>query len=166
MKRIIKYVSEITLAIILMFISYFAWDRIDVEAYEKMITQYTLEDIAISIDGNFNQLEYMSNENGINSSVLSVNNYQDRKYNANIFLELNGVNKNVVDNLILVVDNNQYNLKDIYSYTENSKHYFLISNITLVEYEKKTFNLKLLVNDNFEINEETAFSYNIIEEII
>lgn len=166
MKRMFRYVSEITLAIVLIFISYFAWDRIDVEAYEKIITQYKLEDVSIAIDDEFSQLAYLSDATNVKSSILSVNNYQDREYNTNIFLELNGVNKDIIDNLFLIVDNNQYNLNDIYSYTEDNKYYFLITNVDLSEYEKKIFNLKLLVHDDYDFSDEFIFSYNIIEEIV
>lgn len=166
MKKVVRYVSEITIAVVLIFISYFIWDRIDVEAYERFITQYTLDDIAISIEDNFSMLAYVSDENNVASSILSVNNYQNREYNANVMLELNGINQEVVDNLILTIDNKQYNLNEIFSYKKSDKYYFLITNVNLDEYEKKSFNLKLLVNDGYVFSDISNFSYNIVEEIV
>ena len=40
LKRKIKYICEIIFAFSLIFIGYFLWDRIDVEAYEQYITKY------------------------------------------------------------------------------------------------------------------------------
>lgn len=166
MKKVVRYISEIIMAVVLIFISYFVWDRIDVEAYEKFITQYTLDDIAVTIDDSFSILSYVSDENNAEGSLLSVNNYQNKEYNANVMLELNGINQEVIDNLILTVDNKRYNLNDIFCYKKSDKQYFLITNVNLDEYEKQSFNLKLLVNDSYEFSNVSNFSYNIVEEIV
>ena len=166
MKKVVRYISEIIFSIVLIFVSYFAWDRIDVEAYEKYITQYTLEDISVSLDDEFCKLAYVSNEDSINPSILSVNNYQDKVYEANILLELKGVSEELIDNLILVINNTSYKLNDICVNQDKDIYYFLIVNVNLSEYEKKNYNLKLLVEDNYEFNSNFNFSYNILEEII
>ena len=165
MKKIVRYVSEIILAVFLIFISYFAWDRIDVEAYEKFITQYTLEDISISLENDF-VTDFECNEHFVENSVLSINNYQDREYNANILLELNGVNNDIINNLILVIDNEKYILNELYKSNKDNDYYFLITNVNLDKYEKLNYNLKLLIKDNYHFNDVDGFSYNIIEEIV
>lgn len=162
----VRYITEMIFAIGLIFVSYFAWDRIDVEAYEKLITQYSLDDIALSVDSNFSNLVYESENVNTEYSILSVNNYQNREYNANILLEIEGANKDIIDHLMLWVDNECYNLNEIYKYNKDDKYYFLITNVNLNEYEKKNYNLKLLVSDNFVYNDNLSFSYNIIEEIV
>lgn len=164
MKKI-RYVSEILLALVLIVISYFAWDRVDVLAYEKYITQYNVEDIDVFLDHEFEYLVYVSDKESVNASILNVNNYQNKVYDAKVFLELEGVSTEIIDNLLLVIDDNQYCLNDIFAYKSGNKFYFLIANVSLDEYEKESYNLKLLVNDNYEFNDYDVFSYNIIEEI-
>ena len=166
MKRKFRYIAEIILSFMLIFVSYFAWDRIDVEAYEKYITQYTLEDIAVTLDSDFCNLAYISDEYNVNSSILSVNNYQNRVYTADILLELTGVDEDTINNLILVVDNVHYSLNDIQCFEDNNKYYFLIIKVELDEYEKENYNLKLLVEDSYKFSDDVNFSYNIIKEIV
>lgn len=166
MKKILRYISEIVFSLVLIFCSYFAWDRVDVEAYEKYITQYTSDDVAINLDDEFSKLAFVSDKETINPSILSVNNYQNKEYNVNIFLELNGVNEEIINNLVLVIDNESYNLRELYKSNDGCKYYFLITKVDLLEYEKKDYSLKLLVEDNYEFNSNLKFSYSILEEIV
>lgn len=165
MKRIIRYISEILFAFVLIFVSYFAWDRIDVEAYEKYITQYTLEDVQISLENEFNELTYLSDEELVNDTVLYVNNYQNKVYDTDIFLVLSGIDGRMINDLYLNIDGKTYSLKDIYKSKISNDYYFLISNVNLKEYEKTNYNLKLLVSDDCDFNNFTGFSYNIQKEI-
>ena len=165
MKRIIRYISEILFAFVLIFVSYFAWDRIDVEAYEKYITQYTLEDVQISLENEFNELTYLSDEELVNDTVLYVNNYQNKVYDTDIFLVLSGIDGRMINDLYLNIDGKTYSLKDIYKSKISNDYYFLISNVNLKEYEKTNYNLKLLVSDDCDFNNFRSFSYNIQKEI-
>jgi len=166
MKRKIRYISEIIFAVFLIFISYFAWDRIDVAAYEKYITQFNYDDIVIEVENEFENLTYLSEEDSIDDTILLVNNYQDKKYNFDLFLELSSINDEVVNNLYLQVNDNIYSLNDIFVKTENNCYMFLISNLNLNAYEKKNVNLKLLVDDNYDFNDFQGFTYNFKEEIL
>jgi len=56
-------------------------------------------------------------------------------------------------------------LKDIYVTSKNNEYYFLIANVNLTQYEKTDYKLKILVDDNFDFNEFSSFSYRIQEEI-
>ena len=136
--KIFRCMSEIIFAMFLVYISYFAWDRIDVEAYEKYISQYKLTDLSLTLDSDFN-LAYMRDKNSIDESVLSINNYQDKKYKADILLELNNIDKEIFNNLILVINSSEYYLSDIYKFEEDDKYYFLIDYVELCEYEKKDY---------------------------
>lgn len=165
MKRVIRYISEIVFAFVLIFVSYFAWDRIDVEAYEKYITQYNLEDVQIVMDNDFQELAFLSDEEFIDDTVLCINNFQNKVYNADIFLVLSNINVSMSDDLFLNINGENYCLKDIYSKEINDEYYFLISNIELDEYEKVNYNLKLLVSDDYNYEKWTDFSYRIQKEI-
>ena len=165
MKKIIRYISEIIFSIVLIFISYFVWDRIDVKAYEKYITQYTLEDIQISMENNFDNLFYLSNEKEVEDTVIYVNNYQNKIYNVDILLVLTGINDTMMNDLYLNINGENYSLNNIYKTHTDDDYYFLISNIVLNEYEKRNYNLKLLLSDDFDFTNFSSFSYKIQKEI-
>jgi len=166
MKRKIRYISEIIFAVFLIFISYFAWDRIDVAAYEKYITQFNYDDIVIDVENEFENLTYLSDEDSIKDTVILVNNYQDKKYNFDLLLELSGISEDVINNLFLVVNDAIYSLNDIYVKKDNNCYMFLISNLSLNAYEKRNVNLKLLVDDNYIFTDFDGFTYNFKEEIL
>lgn len=95
MKKVVRYISEIIFAIVLIFVSYFAWDRIDVNAYEKEISHYNIDKVAIDMQNDFSELAYLSNENSVDDTVLYINNYQNKNFNTDIMLVLNGINYDV-----------------------------------------------------------------------
>ena len=166
MKNIIRCISEIIFAVVLIFVSYFAWDRIDVDAYERDIAKYNLRDIALELENDFSEIGYLSDENAIDNTILYVNNYQNKVYQSNIFLVLNDLDINNLDSFYLSIDEKVYNLKDIYVSDINDQNYFLIDNVNLSEYEKTNYNLKLLVDDSYDFSNFSGLSYRIEEEII
>lgn len=166
MKRKVRYISEIIFAVFLIFISYFAWDRIDVEAYEKYITQYNYDNLVIEVENKFDTLTYLSDKDSINDTVVLVNNYQDKVYNCDLLLELSGINDDIVKNLYLEINGQKYTLSDMYISQDDNIYSFLITNLSLDKYEKKNVNLKLLVNDDYVFNDLSSFSYNFKEEIL
>lgn len=165
MKRVIRYISEIIFAFILIFVSYFAWDRIDVCAYEKYITQYTLDDIQIIMENDFEELAYLSDEKLVEDTVLYINNYQNKVYNADILLVLTYINENMLNDLYLNINEKNYLLSDIFKSKIDNEYYFLILNLDLKEYEKTNYNLKLLVSDDCDFSDFSNFSYKIQKEI-
>ena len=165
MKRKVRYISEIFLAIFLIFISYFVWNRIDVNAYEKYINQFDSNNIVLEMDSEISSIEYMSNSDNIKGSKLMVNNYQNKVFNADILLELTGVSEETINNLIISIDGEKYWLKDIYMSNNDNISYFLIRNIELLEYEKESIDLKLLVDDNYEFQEYEEISYALSKKI-
>ena len=166
MKSVVRYISEIIFAIVLIFVSYFVWDRIDVNAYENEISKYNLNDIGIEVDNDFSEIVYLSEENVVEDSILYVNNYQNKIYSTNIFLVLNGFDINNLDSFYLSINDEIYSLNDIFVSNKDNSFYFLIDNLNLNKYEKTSYTLKLLVDDNFDFSEFTGFSYKIEEEII
>jgi len=165
MKKIVKYITEIIFAIVLIFVSYFAWDRIDVNAYEKEISQYNIDKVAIDMENDFSELAYLSDENSVDDTVLYINNYQNKNFNTDIMLVLSGINDDVLNDFYLSINGIKYCLKDIYVTSKNNEYYFLIANVNLTQYEKTDYKLKILVDDNFDFNEFSSFSYRIQEEI-
>jgi len=166
MKRKVRYISEIIFAIFLIFVSYFAWDRIDVEAYEKYITQYNYDNLVIEVENEFDTLTYLSDEETINDTVVLVNNYQDKVYSCELLLELSGINEDIMNNLYLEINDQIYLLSDIYISQNIDIYSFLITTLNLDKYEKKNVNLKLLVNDDYIFSDLSGFSYNFKEEIL
>lgn len=165
MKKGVKYISEIIFSVFLIFISYFVWNKIDVEAYERQITQYNLNDVQIEVENGFDELAYVSDSELVDNTVLYINNYQNKVYNIDILFVLSDINEELLDDLYLSIDDTKFLLKDIYVSNEMNDYYFLISNISLKEYEKINYNLKLLVNDDYDFSNWTNFSYNFLEEI-
>lgn len=165
MKMVIKYISEIVFSVFLIFISYFVWDRIDVEAYERYITQFNSNDIIIDMENDFDDLGYLSDEKIKENAILHINNYQNKKFNTDILMVLSGANEKMLDDLYLIVNGENKKLTDIYVSTKDDNDYFLVSNINLDEYEKVSYELNLLIDDKYDFNEWTSFSYNFIEEI-
>lgn len=164
MKKV-RCISEIILALILIFVSYFAWDRIDVEAYEKSITQYNENHIVLEIEHKFDTLAFLRDKDSVENTVVFVNNYQNKVYNFDLLLELNGIDENIMNNLFLSVDDEIYSLNDILIDKNLDTYTFLIKNVCLSNYEKEDYKVKLLIDDSFNVDELNTFSYNIREEI-
>lgn len=166
MKKIVRCLVEIVFSLMLIIGGYIVCNRIDVQAYEGYIAQYSLNDISLSVENGFSTLSYLSEVESVENSILSVNNYQDKVYNVEILLELNGISQGMIDNLILLIDGIEYKILDRYVSNEDGKFYFVVVSDSLKNYEKKDYNLKLLVDDNYDISNESGFSYNFIEKII
>lgn len=165
MKKKIKYITEIICAACLIFVSYFVWDRIDVLAYDNYINTFNTNNVVMEIEDGFETLSYLSDENTSNTKVY-LNNYQDKVFNVNLILELNGINDDIMNNLYLVNNNKTIKLKDLYISNEDDYYRFLVTNLNLNEYEKTNIILKLLVEDDYIFSNNQTFSYNILNEIL
>ena len=147
-KELFYIISEMFLVICVMFLSYKLWDNFDQTDYSIAKYYDNTKEVDLVYESN--------NENGLvgNNIVVSVHNISDKKNNKDIIFKLN---KNIaLENI--KINEQIYNLKDIYIEEDQDYNYFLIDNINLKGYETRVYFIDLISEDNL-------YDYQFITEL-
>ncbi len=166
MKSIVRCVIEICLAVLIIVVSYPIWKSLNVEAYEKSIKDYNNGDTNISVDEEFGQLVYLQYADNIEETpVVFLNNYKNSKENFKLVLVLNEISEELANNLYLLAKGKTIPLNEMLMKRDNDSYYYFIKDVQLNKYEKESYDFRLLLDDDFNIDNYQSFNYNFIKEV-
>lgn len=164
MKNIFRCIIEIFLAVLIMVFSYPLFKAKDVKAYEEEISNFSNIKTEIYVGDDFNTFYDLESKDNIEKKdTLFINNYKNKNDSFKLILKLDNASDNLINNLYLLKNDNVFNLKDILVKEDSNSAYCLIDNVDLDPYEKESYNIRLLINDEYLDNNE-GIDYSFIKQ--
>ena len=162
MKSIIRCFGEIFVAVLIIIGSFPIFKAQEVEAYES-VAKRKYEEVEILVEDDFNYLSYVDNTEEV-TPVVFLNNVENKPKSFKLVLVLDNISEDLMNNLFIKNTQELINLKELYLKKDGNAYYFLIDNVSLKEYEKTSYNLKLMLNEQYGMENIEGFNYKFIEQ--
>ena len=150
---------EIALAVFIIIFGYAIWDNFDLTDYHTAKYYDNVEQYEVFLEDNDKSISLLSNENTTEYTKLYLHNISDKNNNTLLTLKVDKENTLLINNTIIKIDNEFYEINKL-DYKEDDNYlYFIIGNLDFNGYETKEYNVKVLIKENNDINEYLDYDF-------
>ena len=150
---------EIAFAIFIIIFVYAIWDNFDLTDYHTAKYYDNVEQYEIFLEDNDKSISLLSNENTTEYTKLYLHNISDKNNNTLLTLKVEKENKMLINNTIIKIDNEFYEINKLDYKEDDNYFYFIIENLDFNGYETKEYNVKVLMKENDDINEYLDYEF-------
>lgn len=142
---------EICLAIFVIIFGSALWYNFDFNDYNTASHYENTREFDMYIDEE-DYVGLLKNEHNINYTILYLHNMSDKKNINNLLFKISKNNDNLKNNIIININDNYYDLKELKCLKDDFFYYFIIDELDFDAYETKEYKIKILLKEN--INNE------------
>ena len=162
-RKLIGILTEMFFAIFIIMFSLNLWINFDKTTYETANYYSKIKGVVIDISDE--PFVLSSDESKVESNTLYLHNISNSNNSATLMIKINKSNILFLNNTILKIDNDYYNLKELNYEQDNTYYYIILKKVDLSGYETKLFNIKLLTKDNINTNIKDYLDYEFISKV-
>ena len=150
---------EIALAVFIIIFGYTVWDNFDLTDYDTAKYYDNVEQYEVFLEDNDKSISLLSNENTTEYTKLYLHNISDKNNITLLTLKVEKENKMLINNTIIKIDNEFYEINKLDYKEDDNYFYFIIENLDFNGYETKEYNVKVLMKENDDINEYLDYEF-------
>lgn len=151
-RELFYLLTEISFSIFIIIFGYYIWDNFDQTDYNIAKYYDNTKEVELVYESSI--------DNGLinNNTVVSIHNISDKLNSKDVILKIN--KNNSLDNLKIGINDDNYNLSDLFINNDDLYNYYLIENANLSGYETRVYFIDFISDNNILLND-----YEFITEL-